>query len=247
MGNSAMVELLFSPLTPMDIDLIILVDVLAFASISVSCVLASQGHKKWISRKFTHVAISSIIALALPVYSSLTGPLLTIGIFLIGLFGSSLLGLNVSDLALSAGTRDDGSKVQTFLAAFLALIAFAAVFLSFMSIPFIFVSSILAVSWGDGAGEVVGRPFGRHKFHVWRGKTKSIEGSLGVMIMTFVGISVAFVLFPFSITLEKLIMAAVVVSLAVSVAEVLCVSWTDNVVIPLLSSFLMWFLVFHLL
>jgi dolichol kinase len=242
-----MVELLFSPLTSMDITLIILVDALAFVSISVSCILASRGHEKWIPRKFTHVAISSLIALALPVYSSLTGPLLTIGIFLVGLFGSSLFGLNVSDLALSAGTRDDGSKVQTFLAAFLALVAFAAVFLSFMSIPFIFVSSILAVSWGDGAGEVVGRPYGRHKFHVWRGKTKSVEGSLAVMIMTFVGISVAFLLFPYYITLEKLLLAAVLVSVAVSVVEVLCISWIDNVVIPLWSSFLMWFFVFYLL
>jgi dolichol kinase len=247
MVNSAMVELVFSPLTPMDITLIVVVDALAFASISVSCVLASRGHKKWISRKFTHVAISSLIALALPIYSSLTGPLLAVVIFLVGLFGSSLFGLDVSNLALSAGTRDDGSKVQTFLAAFLALVAFAAVFLSFMSVPFIFVSSILAVSWGDGAGEVVGRPFGRHKFHVWRGRTKSVEGSLAVMIMTFVGISVAFLLFPYSITLEKLLLAAAVVSVAVSAVEVLCVSWIDNVVIPLLSSFLMWFFIFQLL
>jgi dolichol kinase len=242
-----MAELLFSSLTSLDISLIIVVDALAFASIAVSCVLASRGHEKWIPRKFTHVAISSIIAMALPIYSSLTGPTLTIVIFLVGLFGSSLFGVHVSDLALSAGTRDEGSKVQTFLAASLALIAFCAVFLFFMSVPFIFVSSILAVSWGDGAGEVVGRPLGKHKFHVWRGKTKSVEGSLAVMVMTFAGVIVAFLLFPFSINLEKLLLAAVVVSVAVSGAEVLCVSWTDNVVIPLLSSFLMWFLVFQLL
>jgi dolichol kinase len=242
-----MVELLFSPLTSLDIVLIIMVDALAFASIAVSCVLASRGHEKWIPRKFTHVAISSIIALALPFYSSFTGPALTIAVFVVGLFGSSLFGFHASDIALSAGTRDEGSKMQTFLAASLAVIAFAAVFLFFMSVPFIFVSSILAVSWGDGAGEVVGRPFGRHKFHVWRGKTKSVEGSLAVMVMTFAGVIVAFLLFPFAIALEKLLLAAVVVSLAVSAAEVLCVSWTDNVVIPLLSSFLMWFLVFQLL
>jgi dolichol kinase len=242
-----MVELLFSSLTSLDLILIIVVDALAFVSIAVSCVLASRGYEKWIPRKFTHVTISSIIAVALPIYSSLTGPTLTIVFFLVGLFGSSVFGVHVSDLALSAGTRDEGNKVQTFLAASLALIAFCAVFLFFMSVPFIFVSSILAVSWGDGAGEVVGRPLGKHKFHVWRGKTKSVEGSLAVMVMTFAGVIVAFLLFPFSITLEKLLLAAVVVSVAVSVAEVLCVSWIDNVVIPLLSSFLMWFLVFQLL
>jgi dolichol kinase len=242
-----MVELLFSSLTSLDLILIIVVDALAFVSIAVSCVLASRGYEKWIPRKFTHVTISSMIAVALPIYSSLTGPTLTIVFFLVGLFGSSVFGVHVSDLALSAGTRDEGNKVQTFLAASLALIAFCAVFLFFMSVPFIFVSSILAVSWGDGAGEVVGRPLGKHKFHVWRGKTKSVEGSLAVMVMTFAGVIVAFLLFPFSITLEKLLLAAVVVSVAVSVAEVLCVSWIDNVVIPLLSSFLMWFLVFQLL
>jgi dolichol kinase len=242
-----MVQLAFSSLTSLDIALIVLVDALVFASILVSCLLASRGHKKWMSRKFTHVAISSTIAMALPIYDNLTGPILTIVIFLVGFFGSSLFGVHASDLALSAGTRDEGSKTQTFLAASLALIAFAAVFFFFVSVPFIFVSSILAVSWGDGAGEVVGRPLGKHKFHIWRGKTKSVEGSLAVMVMTFVGVIVAFLLFPFSIELGKLLLAAVVVSLAVSAAEVLCVSWMDNVVIPLLSSFLMWFLVFQLL
>jgi dolichol kinase len=247
MVKLSMVELLFSPLTPMDITLIVLVDAVAFGSIAVSCVLASRGYEKWIPRKFTHVAISSLIALSLPLYSSLTGPFLTIVIFLIGLLGSSFSGVPVGEIALSAGTRDDGNKLQTFLAAFLALVAFAAVFLSFMSIPFIFVSSILAVSWGDGAGEVIGRPFGKHKFHVWRGRTKSVEGSLAVLVMTLAGIIVAFFLFPFSITLENLIIAGLIVSLSVSLAEVLCISWADNVVIPLLSAFLMWLLVFHLL
>jgi phytol kinase len=231
----------------MDMALIALVDALALASISVSCVLANRGYRKWIPRKFTHVTISSLVALALPIYDSLTGPTLTIVIFLIVLFGSSLFGFRATDLALSAGTRDDGSKLQTFLAAFLALVAFAFVFLTFMSIPFIFVSSILAVSWGDGAGEIFGRPFGKHKFTVWGGKKKSVEGSVAVMIMTFMGVVVAYLLFPFAVSFSTLLVAGAIVSVAVSAAELLCVSWTDNVVIPLLSAFLMWLLIFHLL
>jgi phytol kinase len=247
MVDLPMVQLLFSAPTTMDIALIALVDALALASISVSCILASRGYSRWISRKFTHVTISSLVALALPVYDSLTGPTLTIVIFLVVLLGSSLFGFRATDLALSAGTRDDGSRVQTFLAAFLALVAFALVFLMFMGIPFIFVSSILAVSWGDGAGEIFGRPFGRHKFKVWGGKKKSVEGSLAVMIMTFLGVGIAFILFPFPVSLGILLVAAAIVSVAVSAAELLCVSWTDNVVIPLLSAFLLWLLIFRLL
>jgi phytol kinase len=242
-----MVNMIFSAPTTMDMALIALVDAIALASISVSCVLAGRGYQKWIPRKFSHVAISSIVALALPIYDNLTGPTITIIIFLVVLFGSSLFGFHASDLALSAGTRDDSNKVQTFLAAFLALVAFAIVFLSFMSIPFIFVSSILAVSWGDGAGEIFGRPFGKHKFKVWGGKKKSVEGSLAVMIMTFLGVCVAFLLFPYPVTLDTLLIAGAIVSVAVSAAEVLCISWTDNVVIPLLSAFLIWFLIFQLL
>jgi dolichol kinase len=247
MVSLPMVQLLFTAPTTLDMALIALVDALALASISVSCVLAGRGYKRWIPRKFTHVTISSLIAVALPIYNSLTGPTITIVIFLVVLFGSSLFGFHASDLALSAGTRDDGSKLQTFLAAFLALFAFALVFLMFMGIPFIFVSSILAVSWGDGAGEIFGRPFGKHKFTVLGGKTKSVEGSLAVMIMTFIGVGVAFLLFPFPVNLNMLLIAAAIVSVAVSAAELLCVSWTDNVVIPLLSAFLMWLLIFHLL
>jgi dolichol kinase len=160
----------------------------------------------------------------------------------VGIFGCSLIGPDVKTVALSAGTREGGSMLQTFLVSVLTLIAFAIVFLLFINVPAIFVSSILAVSWGDGAGEVVGRPLGRHKFHVWRGKTKSLEGSLAVMIMTFIAVILAFFLFPEAVSIDRLLITAFVVSLAVSIVEIICVSGTDNAAIPLVSSFLLWFL-----
>jgi dolichol kinase len=235
-----MVELTFSTLTQLDILLIILVDSLAILSLIVSCAIARHGNKRWVSRKFSHIAISSLIGLTLPFYSSLTGPAITIGIFVVGIFGISLFGPDVKHVALSAGTREGGSLFQTFLVSVLTLVAFAVVSLVFISIPAIFVSAILAVSWGDGAGEAVGRPLGRHKFHVWKGKTKSLEGSLAVLIMTFVGVMFAFSLFPVAVPIEGLLFTDLVVSLAVCAVEIVAMSGTDNAVIPIVSSFLLW-------
>jgi dolichol kinase len=235
-----MVELSFSSLTLLDILLIILVDSLAVVSLAVSCALAKRGEEKWVPRKFSHIAISSVIGLALPFYSSLTGPAITLVIFLVGIFGCSLVGPDVKRIALSAGTRKDGSQLQTFIVSVLTLIAFAVVFLIFINVPAIFVSSILAVSWGDGAGEAVGRPLGRHKYHVWAGNTKSLEGSLAVIAMTFIGVMFAFFLFPVAIPVDRLLFTALVVSLAVSGVEIVSVSGTDNAAIPIVSSSLLW-------
>ena len=238
-----MVNLFFSDLSMLDIYLTIIVDIVGFASLAVSCTLASRGYKRWIPRKFTHIAMSSLIALALPVYSNLTGPALTIAIFVIGIMGASVFGINLASISLSAGTREEGSRVQTLLAAALALFAYGLVFLLFANYPMIFVASILAVSWGDGAGEVVGRPFGKHRFHVWRGKNKSVEGSLAVVLMTFIAVFFAYLIFPLSIPLFYLLIIGILVSITVAAIEVVCISWVDNVAIPLVSAFLLWWLV----
>jgi dolichol kinase len=224
----------------MDILLIILVDSLAVVSLGMSCILAMRANQKWISRKFSHVAISSLIGLSLPFYSSLTGPFVTIVIFVVGVFGISLLGPDVKRVVLSAGTREGGSLLQTFVVSVLTLVAFAIVFLLFIGVPAIFVSSILAVSWGDGAGEVVGKPLGKHKVHVWHGKTKSIEGSLAVMFMTFIAVMFAFFLFPVAVPMDALLPVSLMVSLTVSLIELVCVSGTDNATIPIISSILLW-------
>lgn len=113
-----MVELSFSSLTQLDILLIILVDSLAIVSLAVSCTLARHGNKKWVSRKFSHIVISSLIGLTLPFYSSLTGPAITLGIFIVGIFGVSLLGPDVKNVALSAGTREVEVKYKRFLCPF---------------------------------------------------------------------------------------------------------------------------------
>jgi dolichol kinase len=239
-----MVSLLFSDLTALDTLLVVVVVGVGFLSLAVSWLLASRGYKKWIPRKFTHIVMSSLVALALPFYSSLTGPAITIGIFVAGILGASIFGVNLAKAALSSGTREDGSRLQTFLAAVFAVASYALVFILFIDYPAIFVASILAVSWGDGAGEVVGRPFGKHKFHVWRGKTKSAEGSLAVVLMTFVAIMFAFLLYPLRVPLVSLLLIGAAVSSAVAATELLCVSWTDNVTIPLLSAFLLWYLFF---
>jgi dolichol kinase len=237
-----MVSLFFSDLTMLDIYLVIIVDAAGFISLATSCVLANRGYEKWIPRKFTHVVISSLIALVLPFFSNLTGPAVALAIFVVGIVGASAFGVNSASITLSAGTREGESRTHTFLAASLALVAYAAVFLIFIDRPMIFVASILAVSWGDGAGEIVGRPLGKHKFHTWGNKTKSVEGSLAVVLMTFVGILFAFFLHPLPIPLFPLLITGAIVSLAVASTEVVCVSWTDNVLIPLLSAFLIWFL-----
>ncbi len=99
---------------------------------------------------------------------------------------------------------------------------------------------IMAMTWGDGIGSVVGRKFGRHKTI----NGKSLEGSIGVFAATAV-MTVVMVLFYWAIASAGLYPAgdvpgasplwvlAPVAGLVATVVEAVCPGEFDNLAIPL--------------
>ena len=238
-----MVELVFGNMTDMDLVMAGLTGILSFAVLAIAFKMTLKGAPKWQSRKLVHVSLGTFIALTVPAYSNLSGPTLAGGIFLTVLIYAWAHKSNLISELLVSGSREGESGLNTFASAFMGMIAFISVFILFMPEPSIFVASILAVSWGDAAGEAVGRPLGG-KYVKRRLGQKSVEGSVAVVVFTSIAVLSSLALYssigcPLCIIPQILLIGAVV-----SIVEIFSIGWIDNFAIPFATALLMWTLLF---
>lgn len=106
---------------------------------------------------------------------------------------------------------------------------------------------VIAMSYGDGFGSVVGRRFGKHQ--IYNGKT--LEGSLGVFTATFLMSLVVFSFYSFIIEggfyvaaftgSFPIIAVALIAGTFTAIVELLCPGEYDNLVIPISVAILMLF------
>jgi dolichol kinase len=238
-----MIGLYLGVLTTLDIVLAGFTCAAACITVGTAYLISRNSGSKWVARKLVHATLGTIIGLTLVVYSSLSGPTLAVTLFALALLCS--WGYNKDSISklLAAGTRDTGSRFGTFFAGFAGLVSFAVVFFVFYSRPEIFVAAILAVSWGDASGEVIGRTIGgtlvRKRF-----RKKSAEGSAAVFVFSAISLIVAVAIYSVDTQPLLVLPQILAIALAVSIVEAASVSWTDNFLIPLVMAILAWFLIF---
>jgi phytol kinase len=121
------------------------------------------------------------------------------------------------------------------------MVAYGIIFIFLPSRPDIFVSAILAVSWGDGAGEMLGRPFGRHNYSV-AGNERSLEGSIAVLVFSFIAFYTSVVLFS-TINPIQVLPILFLISIVVMFVEAISPMWSDNFLIPIFTAGLLYFLI----
>ncbi|MHA1614166.1 MAG: hypothetical protein ACTSW7_03575 [Candidatus Thorarchaeota archaeon] len=238
-----MVDLVIGDLAPVDIAMAIATGFIALVVLTSAYYMSSSGIPKWKPRKLVHITIGTVVGLTLVGYSNLSGPLLAAGIFLFILFYSWAHKSELIMDLLTAGSRDGESKANTFMAGFMAMISFVTVFLLFYSKPEIFVAAILAVAWGDAAGEAIGRPFGGKLFKR-KYRDKSIEGSLGVMVFTTLAVVASLIVYSPDTCIVCFLPQILIVAICVTLAELLSIGWTDNFFIPMVTAVAMWLLIF---
>ena len=234
-----MVELIFGDLTLTDIIMAAATGFLASIVLSIAYRMSASGTPHWKPRKLVHIGMSTVIGITVLGYSNLSGPALAAGLFLTVLLYAWA---HKSDLIwelLLAGSREKESRLNTFASGFMGLLSYGIVFVLFQPRPDIFVASILAVAWGDAAGEVFGRTYGRHSIG-----TKTVEGTLGVFLFTFFGLIVAMLIYSIDTSPFAVIPHLLIISLVVAIIELVSIGWTDNFFIPLTTSFMMWFLLY---
>ncbi len=237
-----MVELFFGTLTPLDIAMALMTGFLAGLVLAAAYVMASHGVAHWKARKLVHIVMGTTIALTVVVYTNLSGPTFAAGVFLaILIYAWGHKHSLISDL-LAAGSRENESRANTFVSGLMGMISFAVSFLLFLAQPAIFVSAILAVAWADAAGEVFGRLFGARVLSR-RIRGKSVEGSVGVFVFSLLSLLVSLYLFA-DIQIVSVFPHLLTIAGLVTVTELVSTRWLDNFLIPLVTSFSMWLLLF---
>ncbi len=238
-----MVELFFGDLTTIDIILAAFTGIAGGLVLAVAYKLADSGMEHWKPRKLVHISMGTIIAFTVHFYVTLSGPTFAAGIFLTILVYSWAHKSDLISELLIAGSRENESSLNTFASGFMGIVAFITAFLVFFQRPEIFVAAILAVSWGDAAGEVIGRSLGgtviSRKY-----RNKSIEGSLGVWAFSILSVLVAIAIHSADICPLCFLPQIVLVGFAIMLTELFSIGWTDNFFIPLITALLVWQFIF---
>lgn len=238
-----MVDLVIGDLVPLDILMALFTGFSAALILSIAYYMAGKGYPKWQPRKLVHTTMSTVIAFTVFSYANLSGPAFAAGIFLtILMYAWAHKSELISEL-LIAGSREGESNLNTFASGFMGMASYVIVFLLFFSRPEIFVASILAVGWGDAAGEIIGRPFGG-KIVGRKYRNKSMEGSLAVCMVTCASVIMSLLAFSSDILTWAVLPQILIIGIVVMITELLSVGWTDNFFIPMVTAISMWILLF---
>lgn len=102
--------------------------------------------------------------------------------------------------------------------------------------PWLYVASLLVVTVADAAAALVGGAYGRHRFRVGDEDSKSLEGSLSFLLLTFFALQLPMLLLG---GLPPMVAtpAALLVALLLTGIEAVSTRGTDNLWVPLLAAF----------
>ncbi|MHA1944084.1 MAG: hypothetical protein ACW96M_06785 [Candidatus Thorarchaeota archaeon] len=238
-----MVDLSFGDLALVDVVMALATGLIASMILTTAYYMASSGMPNWKPRKLVHIAMGTTIGMTLVAYTNLSGPAFAAGIFLTILMYSWAHKSELIGELLIAGSREGETRLNTFASGFMGLVSFGTVFLLFFPRPEIFVAAILAVSWGDAAGEVFGRPFGG-RFVMRKYRDKSFEGGIGVLVFTTLSVIISLAIYSPDTVILAVLPQIFIIAACATVAEILSIGWTDNFFIPMVTAFTMWWLLF---
>lgn len=226
-----MIAFTLAPPTIYDFFLAVFSLAAIYAALYIAVLLNSKGKPAWVGRKVIHISAGTIIALVLVSFSSLYAPAIALVFFLGSILLAAFFDLEIVERMVRAASREEGSPWGTMAAAVGAVISYGIVLFVTTEKPWIFVAAVLAVSWGDGAGELIGRPFGSRKYSVAE-TTRSLEGSLAVFVFTLAALVISAFLFRNG-QINLLLFPIIVTSAVVTFLEAVSPYWTDNIFIPL--------------
>jgi dolichol kinase len=101
--------------------------------------------------------------------------------------------------------------------------------------PYIVASGIFPMAYGDSLAALFGEYFGRHKYRVF--ERKSVEGSLGMFLGSFVSLNLAFLYFGlfYYFTFNPLV-PSLAIAFLVTVIEGVSPKGFDNVAVPVVGA-----------
>ncbi|MFV2013908.1 MAG: hypothetical protein ACC656_00630 [Candidatus Heimdallarchaeota archaeon] len=198
---------------------------------------------KWFIRKLIHTFGLILVGIYGSFLNTLEEVLYVLTIFLIILVILSLIPqLQLFQSLIRMGTREGQSQIESVVNATLTSVSILALMIvAFFGSRHYFLAGVLSVALGDGLGEFIGKPYGKHKYKLIT--QKSVEGSFGVFIGTFIGSVIAFISFDINFLSVEILLIMLFVSIVATLIEAFSVSFIDNVIMPWAVAGLLWLLI----
>lgn len=224
-----------------DVIALALVYAIIACSLAAALYLDRKGHGEH-ARKTVHVGVG-LFVLVWWAFSANWIMLVFITIpFAVVLFIAMFKGNAVSDSKIGDIANNRGHRIGLFLYV-VSINILVAFFWDHWTAATI---GIVAMTFGDGFGSIVGKRFGRHPII----NGKSLEGSIGVFLAT--AIAAAFILVFYgwltasgfypggdSVAIIPIWAVSIIAGVIASVLEAICPGQYDNVVIPLVVATVM--------
>ena len=194
----------------------------------------------WVVRKFIHSVGLSIVAVYGGFLEELNEILITLAILLVIVLLLSLIpSFKMLQNLIEMGTRRGESQKESMMNTTLTMVVSFSLLIILNDYRWIFMASMFSVALGDGLGEFIGKPFGKHKYKIFA--PKSLEGSLGVFIGTLIGVVTTYLIF--GLFTYSIAWVLLLVALVAMMVEALSISVIDNLALPSISALLLYYLI----
>jgi len=98
--------------------------------------------------------------------------------------------------------------------------------------PHLIVAALMPMTWGDALAAIVGERFGRHRYTLF-GQTRSLEGSLTMLIVSALATWVALGAAPLAVVV------ALITAVGATLVEAISPWGIDNLTVPAISAFIL--------
>ncbi|MCY3410861.1 MAG: hypothetical protein INQ03_04400 [Candidatus Heimdallarchaeota archaeon] len=186
-----------------------------------------RGAEQWLVRKVMHILTNTLLVVYFVMITSVN-VFISLLVFLVILFIISIIpGFEFMNRLVAISTREGEPEKKLLVNVLSSMFIILTILFIFIDSPHIFVPAILSLAWGDGLGEIIGRPYGRHKYKVFN--NKSVEGSIGVFIGILLGGIVGFLIGGIDFQFWWVLLLVSTVGMLV---EAVAMSFVDNLVLP---------------
>ncbi|NHJ03405.1 MAG: hypothetical protein EAX90_01160 [Candidatus Heimdallarchaeota archaeon] len=231
----------FSTLTLNDVILSILSGIVGLYLLVILLILKSR-YPNWVVRKIVHFSGGTYIAFIAFQFDNIIGILLAICLFsmiflTLIIFSKGKIITEYFMLNFREGEKNYTFIVNTIFTLIILLISL----LVFNKNPAVFTAGALVISWADTFGEVSGKLYPIIQYRVFN--KKSLSGSFSVFffsILSFI-ITILFYKISFSpFTIWKILIGSILCSFF----EAISWKWLDNLVLPFIGNFIMFWIIF---
>jgi len=199
---------------------VISLGIIPFLFVFIGLEMGKRGMKNWILRKYYHILLYGLLALDGIILESAYEIILSIALFFSIALALTLLTSFDFNSIIKSGVRDGEKYLALQINNGLTIVI--SILILFLLGRWVFVLTTLVLALGDGLGELIGRPFGRIKYKLL--STKSVIGSLAVLLGALTSLFIVNYLFDLSISLTILILYAI----SYTISEAVAFTATDN-------------------